>query len=468
LLSVIADTVHVEISYKGRRTIVAASKLSVSGTTLSIDAEAVPVSVLPASKVGTIRVGFLGVNEDLTNKYYTISNTSDIQTLITGPLGGASWFNPLAYGAEIAVTNSGSSVNVIGVTPAAGAEDVSNAVTILENKPNVYAIAGLTQSAAELAKLASHATFMSAPDNKGERIVFGSKDSSGEYTGTDFPSSADKLLSAEAISDYADAINNKRYFAIHPDVVYVRESTHVNSLSTDFIQAVFGSSFTYLPKLANPISFQDGNVTKTYPRGTEVNATVLAKLITIAESNSTSNFDVLVPVPGYYLAAGIAGQIAVKEPQQPLTNTAVAGPFVETKYSNDYFSQSQLDVIASGGTWVIEDKGGAMVTRHQLSTDVSSIQTRELSVTTQVDFAAKFLRQLVEPTIGVNVISDAFLAQLRTAFNAASTELVEIGALRELNIINVYQDEANPDTVKADFELLPLYPVNYIKITLTF
>lgn len=109
-----------------------------------------------------------------------------------------------------------------------------------------------------------------------------------------------------------------------------------------------------------------------------------------------------------------------------------------------------------------------MVTRHQLSTDVSSIQTRELSVTTQVDYAAKFLRQLVEPTIGVNVISDAFLGQLRTAFNAASTELVETGALRELNIINVYQDEANPDTVKADFSLLPLYPVNYIKITLTF
>lgn len=346
----VADSVHVEISYKGRRTIVDPSDLSVSGVTLSIATGAAPTSVLPAGKEGVIRVGFLCSVDSINNSYETITNTSDIQTLITGPHGAATWFNPLAYAAEIAITNSGSSVNIIGTEPAAGSENFSNAISILENKPNVYTIAALSQSPAELAKLASHVTLMSQPENKAERIAFGSKDSSGEYSADPFPTSATKTTEAESISDYADAINNKRYFAVHPDVVYVRESTHVSTLSTAFIQSVYGSGFTYLPKLATAVSYLDGNVSKTYPAGTVITSTVLAKLITIAETNSTSNFSAFIPVPGYYLAAGLAGQVSTKEPQQPLTNTSVAGPFVETKYSNDYFSQDQLDQIASGGT----------------------------------------------------------------------------------------------------------------------
>jgi len=151
-----------------------------------------------------------------------------------------------------------------------------------------------------------------------------------------------------------------------------------------------------------------------------------------------------------------------------LTNSAIAGPFADTIKSNDYYSQGHLDEIASGGVWIVESKGGTMVNRHQLSTAASSVETRELSITTQIDYTAKFLRELVEPTIGINVISDSFINQIRTAFNGAAETLVKQGILRELNILSVTQDTNNPDTITADFSLLPLYPVNYINITLTF
>jgi len=74
----------------------------------------------------------------------------------------------------------------------------------------------------------------------------------------------------------------------------------------------------------------------------------------------------------------------------------------------------------------------------------------------------------VSPLIGKFVITDGFINNLRAALSSGATQLVDTGVIRDLQVIDVYQDEQNPDTIKADFELLPLYPVNYIKITLTF
>lgn len=74
----------------------------------------------------------------------------------------------------------------------------------------------------------------------------------------------------------------------------------------------------------------------------------------------------------------------------------------------------------------------------------------------------------MSPLIGKFVITDGFINNLRAALSSGATQLVDTGVIRDLQVIDVYQDEQNPDTIKADFELLPLYPVNYIKITLTF
>ncbi len=109
-----------------------------------------------------------------------------------------------------------------------------------------------------------------------------------------------------------------------------------------------------------------------------------------------------------------------------------------------------------------------VVTRHQLSTAATTVQTRELSVTTQIDYAAKFLRSLVSPLIGKFVISDGFIKNLQAALAGGAVNLVQNGYLRDLKVVKVYQDTDNPDTIHADFDLLPLYPLNYIKITLTF
>lgn len=174
------------------------------------------------------------------------------------------------------------------------------------------------------------------------------------------------------------------------------------------------------------------------------------------------------PVPGYIFGAGIAGQVSAKGPAQPLTNRSVPGIAMLNR-SNDYFSPTQLDTIAGGGNWVLEQRAvGSVVNRHQMSTDAVTVQTRELSITTQIDYAAKFLRDLVSPLIGTQVITTTFVGSIEALLKGAALDLIEEGHVRDLQIQNVYQDELEPDTIKADILLLPLYPLNYIKITLEF
>lgn len=103
-----------------------------------------------------------------------------------------------------------------------------------------------------------------------------------------------------------------------------------------------------------------------------------------------------------------------------------------------------------------------------MSTAASTVQTRELSITTAVDYASKYLREAVSPFIGINVISAATLSTIKAVLNQAADYLVEVGYVADLSINSVSQDEENPDKVNVEVSVLPLYPVNYINITLTF
>jgi len=132
------------------------------------------------------------------------------------------------------------------------------------------------------------------------------------------------------------------------------------------------------------------------------------------------------------------------------------------------FSKKQLNVMAGGGTYIlIQDvQGGPVTCRHQLSTDLTSIETRELSITKVVDFTAKFLRLGVRKFIGVQNINESLLDTLGTTVQGMLTFLEEGGVLNGSNLNNLVQDTTQPDTVLIDVTLDVPYPCNYIRLTL--
>lgn len=173
-------------------------------------------------------------------------------------------------------------------------------------------------------------------------------------------------------------------------------------------------------------------------------------------------------VPGFYMTAAKAGQVGGLNPAQPLTNFPIA-VFTGVTGTKDRYNTEQLNKMAAGGADLIiqEGTGSPLSSRMQVTTKLTSIEEREQSIVKAVDYCAKFYRMSLKIYIGRYNINQAFLDTLSTVAQGLGRWLEEEGKVvagAELN--NLIQDESNPDTVLVNVAIDPLYPCNYIIITL--
>lgn len=172
-------------------------------------------------------------------------------------------------------------------------------------------------------------------------------------------------------------------------------------------------------------------------------------------------------VAGYYATACVAGMVAQQPPQQGFTNFPITG-LTRAVGSHDRFSEGQMSVMAAGGVYILlqDAKGAPVICRHQLSTDLTSIETRELSITKVVDYSAKFLRAALRNFIGRANITQAFLDQLSSVVEGCLSFLRETGVLVGAELNNLLQDADQPDQVICDISVDPPYPCNTVRVTL--
>lgn len=390
-------------------------------------------------------VGLATSISGMANNFQNIESEQQLKNRV-GDL--VSW-NPLGYGAAITMRNSGASTSIVGIS-----EDTSNAhagaIDELELKDS-YVIAPMTQQHGGLYK--THVTSMSLPANKKERIAFVSP--TVDY------SSGDKQTIAEAIRDANSAIGEKRYFSVHPDAGYTLESRHVSTLRSSFIQAFFGVSFSLKPLFVSETTIG----TKDYAAFSEITDAIVDELI----AQEIEELTVLAPVPGYYYSAMVAGMCVNKSPEEPLTN--VSGTALAKVYrSNTYFSEAYLNTIASGGTFIlVQDNSNAPIyCRHQLSTDNSSIEKSELSITMAIDYTAKYLRSTLKPYIGRFNIDPGLLGTVNAVFEGIKKDLIRRGIIADMALNKLEQDSISKDTINLSVTITPKYPANQIKITLQF
>lgn len=172
-------------------------------------------------------------------------------------------------------------------------------------------------------------------------------------------------------------------------------------------------------------------------------------------------------VAGYYASACIVGMVGEQPPQQGFTNFPITG-LTRVVGSNDLFTNGQLDVMAAGGVYILvqDVQNAPVICRHQLSTDLTSIETRELSITKVVDYTAKFMRAGLRNFIGRSNITQPFLDQLSTVVSGQLDFLISNGVLIGADINNIIQDADEPDTILIDVTLDVPFPCNYIRLTL--
>lgn len=441
---------------------------------------------------------------------------SDVATLST-VLNPLTDDNPLGLGLFLCMLNApnfevkGLGVDTVSATAPFGTSDAwARAASMLEAE-EVYAIAPLTQDDTVISLWLTHVGVMSSPEQGGERIVFFNKEMLTRavpkvaLSGTNAnstPNPNQMLLDGNPAPGLLTAGINPALPIPESAGVYMTFVVGGQTVNYN-VSSVSGALVNFRTTFTDPSTNIDGFYTTAIlnsvvldasysldVRGASLNipgsnpARLDYSLVAnnTAEANSgysnrrgysvfpdTVNVviaGVTKALPGFYACAAIAGMVGAQPPQQPFTNFPMTG--ITGVMGTEKFTKSQLNVMAGGGTYILiqDAPGGPVVCRHQLSTDLTSIETRELSITKDVDFVAKFLRLAVRKFIGKNVINNQLLDAIGTTIHAVLKFLEDAGVLNGSNLNNLLQDPNNPDTVLVDVTLDVPFPCNYIRLTL--
>lgn len=499
------DTVYVDLVGRGGKLAGTVKHLSISDFTVTASGVTIDASLTgtyvkdpvlgtyetvayDATNFAIPKIGFRALRGDM-QKLITVETATNIESKI----GEISTINPLAYGLFVALLNGNTQVYGYGTAAdvnnaglvygsTSETEEHSNARDYLVTR-EVYAMAPLTTTASVLDAYKDHVNVCSAAINKHERIVFDNytipwADESDVLVNKkylDGANNADAAGTARVLKQKALAMQERRVFYTFPDVVYVQETRHISTVSWDFMTSYYGFTegagstnrlYAELDEQVTLSAVHPINPGKIYDLGTEITAEVLTDLSQVTEK---SIYKMRVPLPGYYINAMVAGEVSGQLPQQGFTNLPTTG-FFALKFSSDWFTEAQLNNIAEGGNYIMvqPSAASAIVCRHQLSTDMTSVERRELNITKTLDFVAKFIRNGISGYIGRYNITPAFLTMLTTTLNAQAIFLKRSGYVNDLKVLKVEQDPIQKDVVLVDLSVLPQYPVNYIKINLIF
>lgn len=421
--------------------------------------------------------------------------------------------NPLGLGLFFALLNSpGTSVSGLGVdavsadAPYGTLASYSKALSFLESE-EVYALAPLTHESTVHQAFQTHVNYMAEPDSCGERIVLINPDTpdrqldtlvasgtDGDTTGvtnefdTKLSNLASLLLAAGVDPTGIISVDDGVFLDIASDSkiysVSAVSGTEI-TLRVAFAPGENDDSYYSTTNLPSPLISEnfsikirgaellDSSGDPDYQEIAETYADLATSygdrrvVLTAPDQVGASISGLEQIIEGFYANCAIAGMIGQQPPQQGFTNFPMTG-FTRVIGSNDVFSNTQMNVGAGGGVyWIVQEvANGPLSSRHQLTTDLTSIETRELSITKVVDYVAKFMRTGLRNFIGKFNITQGFLDTLSTVVQGQLSFLAENGIIIGADLNNIIQDTTEPDTVLIDVTLDVPYPCNYIRLTL--
>lgn len=418
--------------------------------------------------------------------------------------------NPLGLGLFFALINApGIQVTGLGVdeisadAPYGTVEGFSRAASFLEGK-EVYAVAPLSHDSSVHQIFNTHATVMSAPENKGERV---------SIINVEAPTTRANTLVASGVGDRINGtvfdtnVANLTALVLNADISPIGTIPASEGLFLDIatdakkysISAINGDQVTIRTSFSAGENDDNFYSTTTLPaglvqepfsvsvRGAELATAGIPDLDGIAETIATigrgyanrrlwmtfpdqvkatvGGLETLLP--GFYASAAIAGMVGQNPPQQSFTRFPMTG-LTGVVGSNDKFNSRQLNVMAGGGAWILiqEAQGAPVISRFAITTDLTSVEVRTDSITKIVDFVAKFLRRSLLNYIGRFNITQGFLDTLGNVIEGLGGFLIESGVLLGFNLNLIQQDKDAPDTVIVDVTLDVPFPCNFIRLTL--
>lgn len=166
---------------------------------------------------------------------------------------------------------------------------------------------------------------------------------------------------------------------------------------------------------------------------------------------------------GSFIAAAVAGIRTSRafDVADPLTRKELVG----FDSIPDTLLRSEKNLLAANGVLVIENVGGIPRVRWGLTTNPSTVDTREVSIVEVIDFTASSMRQLLEAIfVGQKILSDT-PSQVRSTITTILSDLVRREILTAFGGVSAEVDNADTTQINVTFQIAPVNPLNFILIS---
>lgn len=435
---------------------------------------------------GTISISYRACRTDEAAEFFTFQ---DVETLKT-TLGKIDPDNPLAFGIAAALAATDLAVHGVIVADKDSVTSHQLALDFLGSK-EVYSLVPLSQNAAVLDLYPTHVDLFSESANKKERIAFlcplitqfeafqtsrtatapvGTpptsrfSDSGAKFSTNGVPVGAVLRVTAIGVgktlvidsSDKTSELASKGFFEIQ--IASIINETDVDIVGQftadpgDVTYSVKSKDFTQPQKALNQSGAAAGENNRRIRH-------------VFPDQGKFSVDGVITTLPNYFDGCALAGMTSGLSPSQGFTNLPVPGA-VELIGSNDVMSELDLNILAGGGVFILVQDvvNGPITVRHQLTTAVGDIKTREHSIISAIDYSAKTFRDNLKHLVGRFNNTQTFIdQQLRPAAAGVLQDLKEeVVVGLGTRIISIERVSGKLDEVEIAIEYEALVPVNKI------
>ena len=400
--------------------------------------------------------------QEYTSTIYNISGAENVVSEL-GPLDER---NPLALAVYLCLLNSGATTVYYSACPT---DDLEGDMSVLKKASLVDYVYGLVPATNDLGRISlleSHVNDMSSPSKKKWRegvvsvalpyvvkslseatdwkatLTDDTRTIGTNYTKLTFEGTPNLLTNVEV----GDTVNYS----------YGVNAWNETTFKTGTIESIESNTVCYLV-VGNDVPINVAQTTRIeHVNDSQELAEAYAEIVKgfgnkriITVLPDEVGLDIGGYVPGYVLAAAVAGAMGSVLPQRGITNLELVG-ISDAPVMYSLFDAEQLNVMAGAGTFLVaqDTKGGKVYVRHQLTSASSdgNLNTTELSMVKNLDSISYQLSKIVDPYRGKYNISETLqdvvygaLARQLTVLKTASDELLGAQLLDEGSAIRSVQ-----------------------------
>lgn len=172
-------------------------------------------------------------------------------------------------------------------------------------------------------------------------------------------------------------------------------------------------------------------------------------------------------VAGYYLAAAFAGRMVSKPVQDALTKTDIRSFAGIPAAVFQTMNKATKDTWSAGGVAVAElTRQQIIVCRHGVSTNGSSLITREISITRAKDTMMRVIQDTLDASQMVGKAIDSTTPlRVKGIVQGVLETMVTQGVIFSYVDLKARQVPDSPVVIEVKFRYKPSYPLNYILIS---